>query len=889
MQNLGDQLKRKINIRNMAINNLGREETVITQNLINENANDDIEKLHHLLIQNINEADESSFQNGYWYISGKKTLVFIKKVLRKLVRIFYGWFLFPILSRQSHFNGKTVNSLNLLKDMVVTQEQIINKLRSDYNSLEEQIHLHKLESSENLYSHVNNLNQELMELVNDKFNEMQKQIDSNNQTINNSYQQLINQQEVYNSTIQIDICELKRLQQDKINEMEQVIESIDRTINCFQSQLAPDLRLDVSGKNIVKIEALNDYELHGMIQTIENASTEEIEDKLRAATISYRNLIQNKINKQDIMKHGIIVILCLRFRDEYGMEAIKNEAYDLFSLLQNESKYNIKLVSLEQAVEDTRYSDSIIYVDEENIGECLNQLSPKLIIMCESTPHLIFNMKGLLFKYHTLIKLTGQNPLQGLNEKALEELVHSSDYGVHRYIVESQKSYDIMVENGFRNVMLSYPIINIDRILINKEKHFVDEKFVVGFASLPMKEDQFDDRGLNIFIDVIQRMPDIVFKVLWRNETLKVPEKLMDAKNCELFFGKYDMKLFYQEIDCLIVPYKTINNNHACSLSGLEAMLNNIPVLCTSVSGISEIVNATGLGIVSLPNSDELAANLYNLFINYKRYLGHDKIQQLFKMIDTKQITYIIEGIAEEYFPKDFITLEEWNYYLKEEGRYLVKGHNTIKEYYQNINVANNYNETRFLLYPGNYYDSFERASIGIIIENLFSDKIDILDIASGDGRIVQEDVKYGFCTSVDSSRAMLDIVEKRYKSLGLLKTVMCDYFLDDIEGVYDVVTTFRYIRHYDYVQRKILYQRIHNNLKDGGILIFDVPNIKYIMNTRNSGNWGDFNIYDVFWDDKSIVRELEENKFEVKYLIPIGVKSIDKDPVSWTVAAMKK
>jgi beta-glucanase (GH16 family) len=59
-------------------------------------------------------------------------------------------------------------------------------------------------------------------------------------------------------------------------------------------------------------------------------------------------------------------------------------------------------------------------------------------------------------------------------------------------------------------------------------------------------------------------------------------------------------------------------------------------------------------------------------------------------------------------------------------------------------------------------------------------------------------------------------------------------------------------------------------------------------MKNRERGNWDDFNIYDVFWDENSIVKELEENDFHVVYLIPVGVKSVEEDPVSWTVAAMK-
>ncbi|WFR56318.1 glycosyltransferase [Anaerocolumna sp. AGMB13025] len=855
MDNLEKEIKRKINIRKMAIKNMGlNDDNDMYFRSDNEKKSKDSDRLYYILNENIREANDHSYQNAYWILSGKKITIFIKKLLRKLVRIFYGWFLFPMIDRQSHFNGKTVNSLTILKDIITKQEQTINQLINKCDNLEKNMQIKQDENNQNLFNKIKSITQEL-----------EYQIENNDHKLHD----------------EIEEVAFKLLTQIDYNK---------KSLDYFQSQVSPGSRFEVLDKRNIIIDGIIDFELQDRVQQLEKATNEDVTDKLRNATEYYIETMQKKLAKRAMLKKDLIIIYCLRFREESGIEAIKNEAYDLFQLLSRESKYDVKILSLEHVAEEPNYSDHIIYVDKKNINKCMGELAPSLIILIESTPYIIFNYDGVLIKNHTLIKLTGQNPLQGLDEGIIEELRHCNDFGVHQYLVESQNAYDVMFENGFRNVILSYPVIDSNRVTYKERKKIHQGSFVVGFASSPMEEKQFDDRGMNLLLEVMRKLPDVTFKILWRNELLQVSAAFEELNNCEIYIGKYNMELFYQEIDCIIVPYRTVDYNHACSLSGVEAMLNNIPVVCTNVAGISELVNRFDMGVICEPTSMNIVSGINTLISNYNNYIGHNKVKRLKEILDSRQIVSIIENTLMDYYPKNFVTLDEWNYHLVKKDKYLVKGHSAIKEYYQNKDVANNYNDDRFLQYPTNYFDAFERASIGLLIKAKFHDNhLKILDIASGDGRIVQEIIKYGECTSIDSSMAMLDIVKERYGKIGELKTEICDYFTDDIANQYDVITTFRYIRHFDYKQRKILYKRLWNNLNKNGILIFDAPNIKYAMKNREQGNWDDFNIYDVFWTEKSIIQELNENNFEAIYLIPIGVKTIENDPVSWTVAAVKK
>ena len=85
-----------------------------------------------------------------------------------------------------------------------------------------------------------------------------------------------------------------------------------------------------------------------------------------------------------------------------------------------------------------------------------------------------------------------------------------------------------------------------------------------------------------------------------------------------------------------------------------------------------------------------------------------------------------------------------------------------MKDYYRNNEVASTYNANRFETFPENCFDLLERKSINVIIEDYFKgENLEILDIACGDGRILQENLKYGKCTAIDSSDAMLQLLEK--------------------------------------------------------------------------------------------------------------------------------
>ncbi len=116
-------IKRKIDLRLFAIENMGdsvkndaacnQTETAETAELIN--AGENIQQIRSEIGKAWKYHDQASnyeYQDGYWHLSGSGLKLFIKKAFRKLLKIFWGWYIFPIYSRQSAFNGTINNSVS---------------------------------------------------------------------------------------------------------------------------------------------------------------------------------------------------------------------------------------------------------------------------------------------------------------------------------------------------------------------------------------------------------------------------------------------------------------------------------------------------------------------------------------------------------------------------------------------------------------------------------------------------------------------------------------------------------------------------------------------------------------------------------------------------------
>lgn len=130
---------RKLEIRKSAVINSGIVNTSADISLTGygENTELSFSERFALLNENLLEAEGNSFEDGYRVFRGKKLSIFIKKVMRKIIKIFMGWYIFPIFSKQSHYNGKIINAVSLLRDEASRQQNALYTLTEKISKAEE--------------------------------------------------------------------------------------------------------------------------------------------------------------------------------------------------------------------------------------------------------------------------------------------------------------------------------------------------------------------------------------------------------------------------------------------------------------------------------------------------------------------------------------------------------------------------------------------------------------------------------------------------------------------------------------------------------------------------------------------------------------------------------
>lgn len=136
-EQLQKDLERKVAHRKFALESYDQLSFIDLDNPLSE------KESYRRLKSNLVDAKELAFQDGYFAIISKrkgigKLEVFWKKAVRKLIKIFYGWYIFPIYKRQTNYNELMVTNLHLIREMMEEQQEEIELLKEKLRLLEEE-------------------------------------------------------------------------------------------------------------------------------------------------------------------------------------------------------------------------------------------------------------------------------------------------------------------------------------------------------------------------------------------------------------------------------------------------------------------------------------------------------------------------------------------------------------------------------------------------------------------------------------------------------------------------------------------------------------------------------------------------------------------------------
>ncbi len=195
-----------------------------------------------------------------------------------------------------------------------------------------------------------------------------------------------------------------------------------------------------------------------------------------------------------------------------------------------------------------------------------------------------------------------------------------------------------------------------------------------------------------------------------------------------------------------------------------------------------------------------------------------------------------------------------------------VKTSDEVMQNYQREDIAGSYIRKRFVTPIGKAEHAQQIDTVNRLIEK--QGLRTALDLACGPARITRDikGIKSGI--AIDSSENMLKIAKILMKDNPHWKFKKADILKLKLNKKFDLVTTFRFIFHFNKPQREIIYKVIKNSLKRDGFLVFDAKNIKKAKKIKALVKMihgkNRYKVYQKLYTKQELISELRANGFSV-------------------------
>ena len=186
-----------------------------------------------------------------------------------------------------------------------------------------------------------------------------------------------------------------------------------------------------------------------------------------------------------------------------------------------------------------------------------------------------------------------------------------------------------------------------------------------------------------------------------------------------------------------------------------------------------------------------------------------------------------------------------------------------IKSFYRDYSIASSYIEERFSKPLGHVQHYIQLEAINNVINRFDVSKT--LEIACGPARLTPGIKTCKLAVAMDSSYPMLRIARHRLNNGKKWLFVQTDAFEPGIRQKFQLVYSFRFIRHFRSSDRIKLYKTISKLLEENGILIFDAVHYEKLTLVRKIENKCTQKIYDKIYNtSKEIRNEMNNSGFEI-------------------------
>lgn len=199
----------------------------------------------------------------------------------------------------------------------------------------------------------------------------------------------------------------------------------------------------------------------------------------------------------------------------------------------------------------------------------------------------------------------------------------------------------------------------------------------------------------------------------------------------------------------------------------------------------------------------------------------------------------------------------------------MIRGASALQNAYRDPNTVRTYVEDRFREPLG----AMLHAAQTRILKNVIRQyrPLHVLEIGPGPARLTVEVAPLlpNAGTLLDASLPMLVEAKRRLASrrAHFWRCVQGDVFRLPSTGGFDLIYTFRLIRHFEGRDRRRIYREIAQALRPGGLLIFDAVNQQVATRARRLGKPNEYRHYDALMRPEALRAELAEAGLELAAL----------------------
>jgi len=188
-----------------------------------------------------------------------------------------------------------------------------------------------------------------------------------------------------------------------------------------------------------------------------------------------------------------------------------------------------------------------------------------------------------------------------------------------------------------------------------------------------------------------------------------------------------------------------------------------------------------------------------------------------------------------------------------------------IQQVYSSEHVAQDYVRKRFDAELTRLLHDRQLAAVQSVIDRVAP--VRILEIAPGPGRLTRDIRTHGLLVCLEFNEAM--IAEGRCACNGAGAWVRGNGFQLAFDQAFDLVYSFRFIRHFHREDRDRLYAEIRRVLKPGGYLVLDAVNER-VSRPLRAANPESYPIYDKLYRPEELREELAGAGLEPVEMRPI-------------------